>query len=103
MTKELKLSQLKQQAYRLAGVTTTGALKQKHEALSRLDMRYKASWERVIDVLENVAQGIPVWDGKADSVDATIHNLLDYQAQLMEDACEIGLNQISINQEFNLD
>lgn len=103
MSEKLKLSHLKQQAYRLAGVTTTLELKGKYDALSKLDMRYKASWERAIEVLENIAQGIPVWDGNAASVDETIHKLLDYQAQLMDAACEIGLNQIEMNKEFILD
>jgi hypothetical protein len=97
-----KIQQLKEQAYRLAGVKTTQALKKVHDALSHLDMRLKASWVRAIEVLENLTHGIPVWDGNKDSVDATIEQLLNYQSQLMNEMCEVALNQVSINEEFLL-
>ncbi|PZD73659.1 hypothetical protein C1752_02064 [Acaryochloris thomasi RCC1774] len=102
MANSVTQQQLKQQAYRLAGVKTTSALKKKHSALSTLDMRRKASWVRAIELLENIAQGIPVWDGAADSIDGTLHKLLDFQDQLVEEICEISLNQIAANKEFIL-
>lgn len=102
MVNTVKLQQLKEQTYRLAGVTTTKALKLKHPSFASLDMRRKKSWIRAIEVLENLAQGIPVWDGNPDSVDETIHKLLDFQDQLVEGMCEIGLNQMAANKEFIL-
>lgn len=97
-----KIHQLKEQAYRLAGVQTTKALKKMHDALSKLDMRLKASWVRAIEVLENLAQGVPVWDGNKDSVDTTINQLLDYQSQLMNEMTDAALNQASVIEEFLL-
>lgn len=97
-----KIQQLKEQAYRLAGVKTTKALKSVHNAIAQLDMRLKKSWVRTIEILENLAQGIPTWDGNTESIDTTINKLLDYQSQLMSEMSDVALNQISVVEEFLL-
>jgi hypothetical protein len=98
----LKLSQLKTQAFRLSGVQSTKALKKLHGSIAALDMRLKKSWIRVIEILENLSYGVPVWDESPDTLDSTINRLLDFQGGLVEDMGEIGLNLTALNQEFIL-
>ena len=59
-------------------------------------------WKRVIEILENLSSGIPVWNNAAETLDATIANLLDYQDTLVAEMASIGLNAIAANQEFEL-
>ena len=99
---DLKLPQLKAQAFRISGVSTTKALKKLHGSIAVLDMRLKASWKRVIEILENLSSGIPVWNNAAETLDDAIANLLDYQDTLVAEMASIGLNAIAANQEFEL-
>ncbi len=46
-----KLSELKKEVYRVARVTTTQQLKAKYDSIKPLDMRYKASWEKALEQL----------------------------------------------------
>lgn len=96
------IKQLKAQAFRLAGVNTTKALKKIHAGIAGLDMRLKISWIRAIEILENLSKGIPTWDGDQDTLDSTITKLFDFQEKLVSEISEIALDQISVNQEFIL-
>ena len=47
----MKLSELKAAVYRIAKVKTTRQLKLQYAEIKPLDMRYKASWEKVLTLL----------------------------------------------------
>ncbi len=50
----MKLSELKDNVYKQADVSTTAQLKQKYESVRALDMRYKASWEQALVIVQSI-------------------------------------------------
>lgn len=48
----MKLSELRAEVYRVAEVTTTKQLKAKYANIKSLDMRYKASWQKALKLLQ---------------------------------------------------
>jgi len=49
----MKLTELKAAVYQLAQVSTTKQLKKQHTFIKPLDMRFKASWEKVLVQLQS--------------------------------------------------
>lgn len=52
----MKLSELKAKVYRIAEVTTTRQLKAQYAEIKSLDLRYKASWEKALEILKSDEQ-----------------------------------------------
>lgn len=66
----MKLSELKTEVYRLAEVSTTKQLKAKYAEVQSLDMRYKASWQQVLEQLNDLkAKEGTAEDNGEDSVE----------------------------------
>lgn len=57
----MKLSQLKAKVYQLAEVSTIAQLKAKYEPLRALDMRYKASWEQALVIVQQQTDQFQSW------------------------------------------
>lgn len=47
----MKLSEIRTEVYRIAEVTTTKQLKAQYAEIKSLDMRYKASWQKALELL----------------------------------------------------
>jgi hypothetical protein len=97
-----KIKQLKEQAYRIANVKSTNSLKRVHKAIAKLDLRLITSWIRTIEILRNLSDSIPIWDGSTETLDGAFDDLLKHQSKLVDDMNEIALNQISFSEEFAL-
>lgn len=52
----MKLTEIKEKVYALAGVNSTSELKKLHLALKHLDFRRKASWQKALNLLDQEFQ-----------------------------------------------
>lgn len=55
--RNMKLSELKEEVYSAADVTSTQQLKAKHTEMQTLNMSYKASWEKALALLNKSKEG----------------------------------------------